>query len=141
MIVTQAGRRRRKPAFRRRKNENRLGMSMAFLAIIMIIAVVGINSISLRQKQAKYIAREQELQQQIDAENAPRPRNMRKKLPKTNWDLYTITRLFLKKKINAGCIPYHKQVRMQFLSIKKDVRVHDYDKKVCIPCIYLIVRK
>lgn len=45
-------------------------MSMAFLAIIMIIAVVGINSISLRQKQAKYIAREQELQQQIDAENA-----------------------------------------------------------------------
>ena len=70
MIVTQAGRRRRKPAFRRRKNENRLGMSMAFLAIIMIIAVVGINSISLRQKQAKYIAREQELQQQIDAENA-----------------------------------------------------------------------
>ena len=61
MIVTQAGRRRRKPA---------LGMSMAFLAIIMIIAVVGINSISLRQKQAKYIAREQELQQQIDAENA-----------------------------------------------------------------------
>ena len=38
MIVTQAGRRRRKPAFRRRKNENRLG--------------------------------EQELQQQIDAENA-----------------------------------------------------------------------
>ena len=55
---------------RRRKNENRLGMSMAFLAIIMIIAVVGINSISLRQKQAKYIAREQELQQQIDTENA-----------------------------------------------------------------------
>ena len=36
----------------------------------MIIAVVGINSISLRQKQAKYIAREQELQQQIEAENA-----------------------------------------------------------------------
>lgn len=44
-------------------------MSMAFLAIGMIIAVVGINSISLKQKQAKYIAREEELQQQIDAEN------------------------------------------------------------------------
>lgn len=42
---------------------------MAFLAIGMIIAVVGINSISLKQKQAKYIAREEELQQQIDAEN------------------------------------------------------------------------
>lgn len=60
----------RRPAFRRRKNENRLGMSMAFLAIVMIVAVVGINSISLKQKQAKYIAREQELQQQIDAETA-----------------------------------------------------------------------
>ena len=45
-------------------------MSMAFLAIVMIVAVVGINSISLKQKQAKYIAREQELQQQIDAETA-----------------------------------------------------------------------
>lgn len=60
----------RRPVFRRRKNENRLGMSMAFLAIVMIVAVVGINSISLKQKQAKYIAREQELQQQIDAETA-----------------------------------------------------------------------
>lgn len=60
----------RRPAFQRRKNENRLGMSMAFLAIVMIVAVVGINSISLKQKQAKYIAREQELQQQIDAETA-----------------------------------------------------------------------
>ena len=41
-----------------------------FVAEKMKTAVVGINSISLRQKQAKYIAREQELQQQIDAENA-----------------------------------------------------------------------
>lgn len=64
------GKGRIRPAFRRKKNENRLGMSMAFFAILMIIAVVGINSISLKQKQAKYIAREQELQQQIDAETA-----------------------------------------------------------------------
>jgi len=61
---------KRKPAFRRRKNENRLGMTVAMLAIGMIIAVVGVNSVSLRQKQAKYIAKEQELQQQIDEENA-----------------------------------------------------------------------
>lgn len=63
-------RNRKKPAFRRKKNENRLGMSMAFLAIIMIIGVVSINSISLKQKQARYIAQEQELQRQIDEENA-----------------------------------------------------------------------
>ena len=64
------GRKRKKPVFRRKRNENRFGMSIAFLAIIMIVSVVGVNSISLKQKQAKYIAREQELQQQIDAEMA-----------------------------------------------------------------------
>ena len=60
----------KKPAFRRNKNENRLGMTMAGIAMIMLVVVVGVNSISLRQKQQKYIEREQELQEQIDAENA-----------------------------------------------------------------------
>lgn len=59
-----------KPAFRRNKNENRLGMIMAVSAIIMIVAVVGVNSISLRQKQEKYAAREQELLEQIAEEEA-----------------------------------------------------------------------
>lgn len=59
-----------KPAFRRRKNENRLGMTMAISAILMMVAVVGINSLSLKQKQEKYAAREQELLMQIAAEEA-----------------------------------------------------------------------
>lgn len=59
----------KKPAFRRNRNENRLGMTMAGIAMVMLIIVVGINSISLREKQQKYIQREQELQEQIDAEN------------------------------------------------------------------------
>ncbi len=61
---------KKKPAFRRRRNENRLGMVMAISAILMIIVVVGINSLSLRQKQDKYAAREQELLQQIAQEEA-----------------------------------------------------------------------
>lgn len=59
-----------RPAFRRRRNENRLGMVMAVSAILMIIAVVGVNSLSLRQKQEKYAAREQELLQLIAEEEA-----------------------------------------------------------------------
>lgn len=59
-----------KPAFRRRRNENRLGMTMAVCAILMITAVVGINSLSLRQKQEKYAAREQELLTLIEEEEA-----------------------------------------------------------------------
>lgn len=59
-----------KPAFRRKKNENRLGMIMTISAIFMIVVVVGINSLSLKQKQEKYAAREQELLQQIAEEEA-----------------------------------------------------------------------
>ncbi len=62
--------RKPKPAFRRRKNENRLGMTMAICAIVMIAAVVGINSLSLKQKQEKYASREQELLMQIAEEEA-----------------------------------------------------------------------
>lgn len=59
-----------KPAFRRKRNENRLGMTMAISAILMITVVVGINSLSLKQKQEKYAAREQELLMLIDEEEA-----------------------------------------------------------------------
>ena len=62
--------RKQKPAFRRKRNENRLGMTMAISAILMIIAVVGINSLSLKQKQEKYAAREQELLMLIAQEEA-----------------------------------------------------------------------
>lgn len=61
--------RRTKPKFRRRKNETKLGMSIACLAIFMMVMVVSVNSHSLKQKQEKYMLREQELQHQIDLEN------------------------------------------------------------------------
>lgn len=70
MLQGQIRGRRIKPAFRRRKNENRLGMTMAVGAIFMIVAVVGVNSFSLRQKQEKYAVREQELLELIAEEEA-----------------------------------------------------------------------
>jgi cell division protein DivIC len=65
------GKKRRKtPAFLKARNENRLGMAVAFIAIMALTVVVGFNSISLRQKNAAYAAREQELIAQIAQEDA-----------------------------------------------------------------------
>lgn len=62
--------RRKTPEFLRAKNENRLGMIIALLAIAITTGVVGLNSISLRQKEKAYAAREEELLQQIAVEEA-----------------------------------------------------------------------
>lgn len=62
--------RRRTPEFRRVRNENRLGMTVAMLAIVIMTIVVGINSISLKQKEEKYAAREEELTSLIELEEA-----------------------------------------------------------------------
>lgn len=43
-------------------------MTIAMLAIMIMAGVVGVNSISLRQKEKAYAAREQELLQQISVE-------------------------------------------------------------------------
>lgn len=61
---------RKTPEFLRAKNENRLGMVIAMLAILIMTGVVGVNSISMREKASAYAAREQELMQQIAVEEA-----------------------------------------------------------------------
>jgi cell division protein DivIC len=58
------------PAFLKSKNENQLGMVTAFLAIMTLTIVVGVNSITLNQKDKTYEAREQELLAQIADEDA-----------------------------------------------------------------------
>lgn len=60
---------RKIPEFLRMKNENRLGMTAATLAIIVMVIVVGINSLSLKEKEAVYSAREKELTELIEQEN------------------------------------------------------------------------
>lgn len=61
-------RKRKTPEFRRVRNENRLGMTAAMFAIVIMTFVVGVNSVSLKEKEAKYAAREEELMRQITLE-------------------------------------------------------------------------
>lgn len=59
----------RKVAFRGRKRQNKMGMFLVTVVVLMMLAVVFLNSIQLRAKQAEYKARQEQLQAEIDAEN------------------------------------------------------------------------
>ena len=61
---------RKTPEFLRDRNENRLGMLIAAFAILIMTSVVGIHSISLKQKEKTYAAREQELLRLIAVEES-----------------------------------------------------------------------
>ena len=58
---------KRKVVFRK-KRQNRLGMFLVTIVVLMLLVVVSINSVGLRQKKESYLEREQALQEQIDAE-------------------------------------------------------------------------
>ena len=58
---------KRKVVFRN-KRQNRLGMFLVTIVVLMLLVVVSINSVGLRQKKESYLEREQALQEQIDAE-------------------------------------------------------------------------
>lgn len=58
---------KRKVVFRK-KRQNRLGMFLVTIVVLMLLIVVSINSVGLRQKKESYLEREQALQEQIDAE-------------------------------------------------------------------------
>ena len=58
---------KRKVVFRK-KRQNRLGMFLVTIVVLMLLKVVSINSVGLRQKKESYLEREQALQEQIDAE-------------------------------------------------------------------------
>ena len=58
---------KRKVVFRK-KRQNRMGMFLVTIVVLMLLVVVSINSVGLRQKRESYREREQALQEQIDAE-------------------------------------------------------------------------
>lgn len=60
---------KRKVVFRK-KRQNRLGMFLVLMVVLMLLVVVSLKSAELRQKQETYVARERVLQEQIDAEKA-----------------------------------------------------------------------
>lgn len=57
----------RRVAFRG-KRQNRLGMFLVSAVVLMLLVVVTVNSITLRQKQEAYLAREAELDAMIEEE-------------------------------------------------------------------------
>lgn len=57
----------RKAAYRR-KHQNRFGMFLAMMVIVMLLVVVAVKSIELREKRANYQAKEQALVEQIAEE-------------------------------------------------------------------------
>ena len=60
---------KRKVVFRK-KRQNRLGMFLVLMVVLMLLVVVSLKSAELRQKQETYAARERVLQEQIDVEKA-----------------------------------------------------------------------
>ncbi len=57
----------RKAAYRK-KRQNRFGMFLVSLVVIMLMIVVAVKSAGLKEKQAYYAQKEQMLQEQIEAE-------------------------------------------------------------------------
>lgn len=59
----------RKAAYHK-KRQNTTGMLLVTTVVIMMLIVVMVNSVELREKRASYLAREETLIQEIEAEQA-----------------------------------------------------------------------
>ncbi len=57
----------RKAAYRK-KRQNKMGMLLVITVVLMMLVVVAVKSVELRQKRATYLAREEQLMQEIEAE-------------------------------------------------------------------------
>ena len=59
----------RKAAYHK-KRQNTTGMLLVTTVVIMMLIVVMVNTVELREKRASYLAREETLMQEIEAEQA-----------------------------------------------------------------------
>ncbi|MBQ7480254.1 MAG: septum formation initiator family protein [Lachnospiraceae bacterium] len=59
---------RRRVAYKKRR-QNRLGMILVSVVVLMLCLVLTVSMLSLNKKRNSYIERQESLQQQIDAEN------------------------------------------------------------------------
>lgn len=59
----------RKAAYRK-KRQNTMGMLLVTTVVIMMLIVVTVKSVELREKRIAYLAREEALMQEIEAEQA-----------------------------------------------------------------------
>lgn len=99
----------RRAAYKKRR-QNKTGIFLVTLVLLMMLVVVGIKSIELREKKAYYAKREDELALQIEQEEQRaeetkstrpirRPRSTLKRLPVISSDLYMKERSFLRMRI------------------------------------------
>ncbi len=79
----------RRVAFRR-KRQNRLGMALVTLVVLMLMAVILFKGRELKMKQAEYQQKEEMLQAQIDEEHE-RTRRL------TDYEKYTKTDKFVEE--------------------------------------------
>ena len=54
--------------YRKKRRQNRFGMFLATIVVLLLMLVVSVKSVSLMQKEKTYQAREEQLQAQIDEE-------------------------------------------------------------------------
>ena len=59
----------RKAAYRK-KRQNRMGMLLVTTVVLMMLLVVTVKSVELRERRSTYMAREEALLQEIEAEQA-----------------------------------------------------------------------
>ncbi len=59
----------RKAAYRK-KRQNRMGMLLVTTVVLMMLLVVTVKSVELRERRGTYMAREEALLQEIEAEQA-----------------------------------------------------------------------
>ncbi|MBO6015767.1 MAG: septum formation initiator family protein [Lachnospiraceae bacterium] len=55
----------RRISFRTKKRQNKLGMSLVSVVVLMILVVISISSVDLQKKQAMYLEKQAQLQEQI----------------------------------------------------------------------------
>jgi cell division protein DivIC len=54
----------------RKKRQNRMGMLLVTTVVLMMLLVVTVKSVELREKRATYMAKEETLMEEIEAEQA-----------------------------------------------------------------------
>lgn len=78
---------RRRTAYRK-QNQNRFAIVLVTLVLLMLVMVVNIRKSELKEKQAAYIARQEELQEKIEQEEA-RSRELKE------YEKYTETQKYI----------------------------------------------
>ena len=69
MLFRSINRMARKAAYRK-KRQNRMGMLLVTTVVLMMLLVVTVKSVELRERRSTYMAREEALLQEIEAEQA-----------------------------------------------------------------------